>query len=58
VVQFGKGDNRPIGHGTHKQRGAAVTAGYNFGITGVHDGMTIMKAALSHVLSANFELHY
>lgn len=54
VMQFNKGDPRPIGHATHKQRGDAVEAGYRLGRTGLNDSKLALEAGLQYVLGVDF----
>jgi hypothetical protein len=45
----------PQGHGTFKQRGDAVAAGYRLGRTGVKDSEAALNAGFEHVFTVQFD---
>lgn len=55
VTQFKKGNHKPEGHGTFRQRGDAVAAGYRLGRTGVKNIEAALKAGLEHVFTVQFD---
>lgn len=55
TTQFNRGDKMPKGHGTFKQRGDAVAAGYRLGMAGVRDSGDALNAGLEHVFSIRFD---
>ena len=54
VTQFNKGNEMPQGHGTFKQRGDAVAAGYRLGRTGIKNSKAALEAGLAHVFAVQF----
>ncbi|MGR9476934.1 hypothetical protein [Rhizobium leguminosarum] len=54
VTQFNKGNEKPQGHGTFKQRGEAVAAGYRFGKTGAANSEAALRAGFEYVFTVQF----
>jgi hypothetical protein len=55
VTQFNKGNEKPEGHGTFKQRGNAVAAGYRFGRSSAQNSEAALRAGFEYVFSIPFD---